>query len=211
MSMTPELLLHAYRSGIFPMAETRDDPDIFWVDPRWRGIFPLDGFHISRSLARRLRRDDYEVTLNAAFEQVIDGCADRDETWINAEIRALYTELHREGQAHSIEVWMEGELVGGVYGVVIGSAFCGESMFSTRTDASKIALAWLVDLLRRAGFTLFDTQFVTPHLASLGGIEISRTAYRTLLAEALERQADLAATPLAASGQEVVQRSTQTS
>ena len=211
MSMTPELLLHAYRSGIFPMAETRDDPDIFWVDPRWRGIFPLDGFHISRSLARRLRRDDYEVTLNAAFERVIDGCADRDETWINAEIRALYTELHREGQAHSIEVWMEGELVGGVYGVAIGSAFCGESMFSTRTDASKIALAWLVDLLRRAGFTLFDTQFVTPHLASLGGIEISRTAYRTLLAEALERQADLAATPLAASGQEVVQRSTQTS
>lgn len=211
MSMTPELLLHAYRSGIFPMAETRDDPDIFWVDPRWRGIFPLDGFHISRSLARRLRRDDYEVTLNRAFEGVIDGCADRDETWINAEIRALYTELHREGQAHSIEVWMEGELVGGVYGVAIGSAFCGESMFSTRTDASKIALAWLVDLLRRAGFTLFDTQFVTPHLASLGGIEISRTAYRTLLAEALERQADLAATPLAASGQEVVQRSTQTS
>ena len=211
MSMTPELLLHAYRSGIFPMAETRDDPDIFWVDPRWRGIFPLDGFHISRSLARRLRRGDYEVTLNRAFERVIDGCADRDETWINAEIRALYTELHREGQAHSIEVWMEGELVGGVYGVVIGSAFCGESMFSTRTDASKIALAWLVDLLRRAGFTLFDTQFVTPHLASLGGIEISRTAYRTLLAEALERQADLAATPLAASGQEVVQRSTQTS
>ena len=211
MSMTPELLLHAYRSGIFPMAETRDDPDIFWVDPRWRGIFPLDGFHISRSLARRLRRDDYKVTLNAAFERVIDGCADRDETWINAEIRALYTELHREGQAHSIEVWMEGELVGGVYGVVIGSAFCGESMFSTRTDASKIALAWLVDLLCRAGFTLFDTQFVTPHLASLGGIEISRTAYRTLLAEALERQADLAATPLAASGQEVVQRSTQTS
>ncbi len=211
MSVTPELLLHAYRSGIFPMAETRDDPEIFWVDPRRRGIIPLDGFHISRSLARRLRRGAYEVSFDRAFPAVIDACADRSETWINDEIRSLYIDLSRAGHAHSIEVWMDGALAGGVYGVAIGGAFCGESMFSTRTDASKIALAWLVDLLRRAGFTLFDTQFLTTHLASLGAVEISRSAYRSLLAEAMRLTPDLPGTPLAASGQEVVQRSTQTS
>ena len=211
MSVTPELLLHAYRSGIFPMAETRDDPEIFWVDPRRRGIIPLDGFHISRSLARRLRRGAYEVSFDRAFPAVIDACADRSETWINDEIRSLYIDLSRAGHAHSIEVWMDGALAGGVYGVAIGGAFCGESMFSTRTDASKLALAWLVDLLRRAGFTLFDTQFLTTHLASLGAVEISRSAYRSLLAEAMRLTPDLPGTPLAASGQEVVQRSTQTS
>ena len=204
MSVDADLLLHAYRSGIFPMAERRDDPEIFWVDPRRRGVIPLDGFRMSRSLARRLRRDDYRITLNADFAGVLDGCADRGETWINAEIRRLYSELHARGHAHSLEVWMEGALAGGVYGVAIGGAFCGESMFSRRRDASKIALAWLVDLLRRAGFTLFDTQFLTDHLASLGGVEIGRAEYRKRLAEALEHAPDILSVPLAASGQAVV-------
>lgn len=211
MTVTPELLLQAYRVGVFPMAEHRHDPEMFWVDPRKRGVFPLDRFHISRSLARALRRDGYRVTLNTAFTEVIDACADRSETWINQEIRVLYETLHRQGHAHSIEVWMEDRLVGGVYGVTVGAAFCGESMFSRERDASKIALAWLVDLLRRAGFILFDTQFLTHHLASLGAIEITRAEYRAHLAQALQLEADLTRVPLAASGQDVVQRNTQTS
>ncbi|MBE9639408.1 leucyl/phenylalanyl-tRNA--protein transferase [Salipiger mangrovisoli] len=211
MTLSPELLLQAYRAGIFPMAEHRDDPELFWVDPRRRGIIPMTGLRISRSLARRLRKGDYEVTFDRDFAGVIDACADRRETWINSEIRALFTELHHRGHAHSIEVWMAGELVGGVYGLEVGGAFCGESMFSRRRDGSKIALAWLIDLLRRAGFILFDTQFLTEHLASLGAIEIPRQQYRAQLATALLVTPDLAGTPLAASGQEVVQRSTQTS
>jgi len=209
--ITPELLVQAYRSGIFPMAEHRDDPELFWVDPRRRGILPMDGLHISRSLARRLRRDDYTVTVDADFEGVIDACADRSETWINHEIRALFVTLHQRGLAHSLEVWIEGALAGGVYGLEIGGAFCGESMFSRRRDGSKIALCWLVDLLRRAGFTLFDTQFLTEHLATLGGLEITRADYRARLREALPVTPDLAGTPLAKSGQDVVQRNTQTS
>lgn len=208
MSVTPDLLLHAYRTGIFPMAERRDDPEIFWVDPRRRGVLPLDGFHVSRSLARTLRRDDYRVTLNADFLGVIDGCADRQETWINAEIRALYHALHLQGDGHSLEVWMDGALVGGVYGVTVGAAFCGESMFSRRTNASKIALAWLVEHLRRTGFLLFDTQFLTPHLATLGAVEISRNEYRKQLAEALKLKADILSQPLAASGSDVAARLT---
>ena len=211
MSITPELLVQAYRSGIFPMAEHRDDPELFWVDPRQRGIIPLNGLHISRSLARRLRRDDYSVTVDQDFEGVIDACADRQETWINQEIRSLFIELHERGIAHSLEVWMDGELAGGVYGLEVGGAFCGESMFSRRRDGSKIALCWLIDLLRRAGFSLFDTQFLTEHLASLGGIEINRADYRARLLEALSHEADFAGTPLAASGQAVVQRNAQTS
>lgn len=206
MSVTPELLLHAYQTGIFPMAERRDDPDIFWVDPRRRGVLPLDGFHISRSLAKRLRRDDYTVTLNQDFTAVIDGCADRDETWINAEIRDLYHALYAGGHAHSLEVWMNNGLVGGVYGVTVGAAFCGESMFSLRRDASKIALAWLTDLLRRTEFSLFDTQFLTPHLASLGGMEITRHEYRAKLSAALRTPADLHAAHLATCGADVVAR-----
>ncbi|MGP6088279.1 leucyl/phenylalanyl-tRNA--protein transferase [Antarctobacter jejuensis] len=206
MSVTPDLLLHAYRTGIFPMAERRNDPDIFWVDPRRRGVLPLDGFRISRSLAKRLRRDDYRVTLNHDFPGVIDGCADREETWINDEIRDLYHALHGMGHAHSLEVWSEDALIGGVYGVTVGAAFCGESMFSRATDASKIALAWLIDQLNRTGFTLFDTQFLTPHLASLGAVEITRHAYRERLAKALKTEADIRAVPLAASGADVVAR-----
>ncbi|MFP4305231.1 leucyl/phenylalanyl-tRNA--protein transferase [Rhodosalinus sp.] len=209
--LTPALVLRAYAVGLFPMAERREDEEIFWVDPRRRGVIPLDGLRISRSLAKRLRRDDYSVTVDADFEGVIDACADRDETWINAEIRRLYTALHRLGHAHSLEVWMDGELAGGIYGVTLGAAFFGESMFSLRRDGSKIALAWLVDRLRQAGFVLFDTQFLTPHLASLGGVEISRTEYHRKLAEALARHADFTAPPLPASGQLVVQRNTQTS
>ena len=211
MTVTPELLLQAYRAGVFPMAEHRDDPEMFWVDPRKRGVFPLDGFRISRSLAKTLRRDAYHVTLNTAFSDVIDACADRSETWINHEIRALYQELHHMGHAHSLEVWAETRLIGGVYGVTVGGAFCGESRFSRQTDASKIALAWLVDLLRRTGFVLFDTQFLTHHLASLGAVEITRAEYRSHLARALQVDADITRAPLAASGQDVVQRNTQTS
>ena len=211
MTVTPELLLQAYRVGVFPMAEHRDDPEMFWVDPRKRGVFPLDGFRISRSLSKTLKRNDYYVTLNTAFDDVIDACADRSETWINQEIRALYNELHHQGHAHSLEVWADSRLIGGVYGVAVGGAFCGESMFSRQRDASKVALAWLIDLLRRTGFVLFDTQFLTHHLASLGAIEITRAEYRAYLAQALRITADLSSAPLAASGQDVVQRNTQTS
>lgn len=204
------------------MAERRDDPEIFWVDPRRRGVLPINGFHLSRSLARRLRRMDYSVTLNADFGAVMDGCADRPETWINGEILDLYLQLHHLGAAHSLEIWQDGALVGGVYGVSVGRAFCGESMFSRVKDGSKLALAWLIDHVGRCGYSLFDTQFLTPHLASLGGQEVSRAAYRAELAEALESDADIAACPLAQSGSEVaerlraarygvVQRSTQTS
>lgn len=211
MTVTRELLLQAYRVGVFPMAEHRDDPEMFWVDPRKRGVFPLDGFRISRSLSKTLKRNDYYVTLNTAFDDVIDACADRSETWINQEIRALYNELHHQGHAHSLEVWADSRLIGGVYGVAVGGAFCGESMFSRQRDASKVALAWLIDLLRRTGFVLFDTQFLTHHLASLGAIEITRAEYRAYLAQALRITADLSSAPLAASGQDVVQRNTQTS
>ncbi len=208
--LTAEILLRAYAAGVFPMAEHRDDPDIFWVDPRRRGIMPLGGFHISRSLARRMRRGGFSITINRDFAGVIDGCAARPETWISRRIRDLYLQLHRMGHAHSLEVRQEGELTGGVYGVTLGAAFFGESMFSRRTDASKIALAFLVDRLRQGGFQLFDTQFLTPHLASLGGIEIPRAAYRLRLKRALAQSADFTAPPVP-SASEVIQRNTQTS
>ena len=209
--ITPELLLNAYAAGIFPMAETRDDPDVFWVDPRRRGIFPLDRFHVSRSLARRMRRWPHRVTVNRAFVAVVDACADRDETWINAEIRRLYMDLHAMGHAHSLEVWEGDALVGGVYGVTLGAAFFGESMFSRRTDASKIALAYLVDRLRQGGFRLFDAQFLTAHLASLGAVEVTRAEYHRQLEKALEGDGDFAGPALSESPQDVVQRITQTS
>ncbi|HBM39922.1 MAG TPA: leucyl/phenylalanyl-tRNA--protein transferase [Sulfitobacter sp.] len=208
--LTPELLLHGYSIGIFPMAEHRDDPEIFWVDPRRRGVFPLDGFHISRSLSRAMRRTRFTITTNTAFNDVVTGCADRADTWINAEIFSLYAQLHALGHAHALEVWEGDMLVGGVYGVTLGRAFFGESMFSRRDNASKIALACLVDRLNRGGFTLFDTQFLTPHLASLGAQEITRAAYHARLEMALMKTADFTA-PAAASPQEVVQRMTQMS
>ncbi len=208
--LTPELLLHGYSIGIFPMAEHRDDPEIFWVDPRRRGVFPLDGFHISRSLSRAMRRTRFTITTNTAFNDVVAGCADRADTWINAEIFSLYAQLHTLGHAHALEVWEDDMLVGGVYGVTLGRAFFGESMFSRRDNASKIALGCLVDRLNRGGFTLFDTQFLTPHLASLGAQEITRAAYHARLEMALMKTADFTA-PAAASAQEVVQRMTQMS
>ncbi|MDF9302946.1 leucyl/phenylalanyl-tRNA--protein transferase [Tritonibacter mobilis] len=210
MTLSADLLLHAYANGVFPMAESRDDPEVFWVDPKRRGILPLDGFRISRSLAKRLRRDDYSISVNRDFAGVVQGCADREETWINGEISDRYQELHHDGFAHSLEVWMDDALVGGVYGVSLGGAFFGESMFSRRRDASKIALAYLVDRLNAGGYILCDTQFITPHLASLGGREISRAAYRRRLAEALDQPGDFIS-PALPSPQVLLQRRTQTS
>ena len=208
--LTPELLLQGYASGIFPMAESRDDPEIFWVDPKLRGVLPLDGFHMSRSLMRDMRRTDWRLQTNTAFEAVVDGCADRIDTWINPDIHRLYLELHQIGHAHSFEIWDEARLVGGVYGVTLGTAFFGESMFSRATNGSKMALAAAVDHLLRARFTLFDTQFITPHLASLGAIEITRAAYHRKLAQAMRQEAAFSNVPQATL-QEVVQRMTQTS
>jgi leucyl/phenylalanyl-tRNA--protein transferase len=205
------LLLHGYSMGVFPMSEGRHDPDIFWVDPRRRGILPLDGFHISRSLARGMRRTAHHVSINRDFAAVLDACADRPDTWINAEIRSLYLQLHQMGQAHSLEIWQDDTLVGGVYGVVLDAAFFGESMFSRRTDTSKMALAYLVDRLRAGGFQLFDTQFITPHLASLGAVEISRAAYRQRLHSALKNNGNFTVEVDQSDPQLVLQRITQTS
>ena len=209
--LTPELILRAYASGIFPMAEARDDHDLFWVDPRQRGILPLDGFHISRSLKRSILSDGYSVTFDKAFAEVVQSCADRDETWISGRIEALYGSLFAQGHAHSAEVWRDGELIGGVYGVSIGAAFFGESMFSRARDASKIALAYLVDRLNIGGYRLFDTQFLTDHLASLGAVEISRDDYHDKLAYALETTAAFGLQGPTPSAQDVVQRNSQTS
>lgn len=215
--ISPELLLRAYASGVFPMAESADDPEIFWVDPQRRGVIPLDGFHVSRSLARFIRKDPFGISINRDFAGVVQGCADRPETWINPQIFDLYSQLHDLRCAHSLEVWENDELVGGVYGVALGGAFFGESMFSRRTNASKVALAHLVHHLRQSGFVLFDTQFITSHLASLGAIEIPRAAYHELLGKALRTRATFDDQPSSAlaSGSEVVselmQASTQTS
>ena len=187
--LSAETLLRGYAMGIFPMAESRDDGTIHWVDPRQRGILPLDGLHISRSLARHIRRTDAAVRIDTAFDAVVTACAERQETWISHSIQTLYRALHAAGFAHSIEVWQDGILTGGVYGVTLGAAFFGESMFSHRDNASKLALAYTVHRLRAGGFTLFDTQFLTPHLASLGGVEIPRAAYHRLLQSALPLQA----------------------
>jgi leucyl/phenylalanyl-tRNA--protein transferase len=211
-ALTPETLLRAYAMGIFPMAESRHATEIRWVDPQRRGVFPLDRFRVSRSLARALGRPDHLVATDLDFAGVVDGCADRAETWINAEIRALYLALHRAGYAHSVEVRdLSGALVGGVYGVALGAAFFGESMFSRRTDASKIALAWCVDRLAAGGFTLFDTQFLTPHLASLGAVEIPRAAYHRRLDAALRARAQWDPPGYAPDAYSVRQRRTQTS
>lgn len=210
--LTPELLLTAYARGVFPMSESREDTDVFWVDPRLRGIVPLDGFHISRSLARRIRRQDFTVTVDRDFDAVVAACADRPDTWINAPIAQSYRVLFDLGHAHSLEVRdTGGALVGGVYGVSLGAAFFGESMFSRARDMSKVALAYLVHRLSAGGFTLFDTQFLTPHLASLGAIEIPRADYRARLFEAIEKTADFAGPPEMPPVQDILQRKTQTS
>ena len=193
LRLTPDILLSAYAAGVFPMAESADDPDLFWVDPRRRGILPLDAFHVARRLRRVVRRHIFEIRCDSAFAEVILGCAEatekRPNTWINEEIVRLYAALCARGAAHSVECWHDGALVGGLYGVSLGAAFFGESMFSRETDASKVALVHLVARLRLGGYRLLDTQFLTPHLAQFGGIEISRTRYRRLLAEALSYRA----------------------
>lgn len=209
--LTPELLLQAYRCGVFPMSESRDDPEVFWVQPRMRGVLPLDSFHISRSLAKTMRRGHFVPTLNAAFNDVVRQCADRDETWINDTIFDLYVALHERGDAHSLEIWEDNRLVGGVYGVAIGSAFFGESMFSTASNASKTALAYLTDHLLTCGFSLFDTQFITPHLTSLGAVEIPRVVYENQLAHAIQRPARLTVPNSFPTAQDVIQRNAQTS
>lgn len=209
--ITPQLLLSAYASGVFPMAESADATGMHWVDPHFRGIFELDKFHISRSLSQRIARCNYTIRTNFDFAATVMACADRSETWINAEIFALYKALHASGHAHSLEVWDGDTLVGGVYGVTLGAAFFGESMFSRRVDASKIALAWLVHRLRAGGFTLFDTQFITPHLASLGAVEIPRNDYHARLAVALSHSASFAPAGYAPTPQLVRQRNTHTS
>ena len=183
--LDPRMLLRGYAAGIFPMADSRDAGDIFWVEPRNRAIIPLEDFHLSHSLAKRVRSDRYTVTRDRAFHQVLLACADRPETWINSIIERATLGLHAVGHAHSIECWHDGELVGGLYGVKLGRAFFGESMFSRMTDASKVALAWLVARLRVGHFTLLDCQFITPHLASLGATTVDRGHYVGLLGAAL--------------------------
>ena len=187
--LDPDLLLRAYSVGVFPMADGRAAPEIFWVEPKKRGILPLNGFRLSHSLAKTIRSDRFVVTADRAFPAVVAACAeatdDRPDTWINAQIEAAYAELHARGHAHSIECWQDGVLVGGLYGVKLGAAFFGESMFSRVRDASKVALAHLVARLRVGNFRLLDCQFITPHLASLGAIEIGRSDYVALLDGAL--------------------------
>lgn len=214
--VTPDILLRAYAMGIFPMADGRDDPGLHWIDPRRRGILPLDGFRMSRSLARVVRQGRFRVTADADFAGVVAACADRGETWISHRIEALYLRLHAQGQAHSVEVWDGEALAGGVYGVTLGAAFFGESMFSRVRDASKVALAHAVHRLRAGGFRLFDTQFLTPHLASLGGVDIPRADYHRRLAAALAESARFdppgySPSPSEVAGSGSVQPSTQTS
>ncbi len=191
--LTPDILLQAYAAGIFPMAESADDPELFWVDPNRRGIIPLEAFHVPRRLQRVLRRGSFAVRVDTAFAAVMRGCAEASETrpttWINDEIIRLYSALFGRGAAHSVECWHDGELVGGLYGVSLGAAFFGESMFSRVADASKVALVELVARLQRGGYHLLDTQFLTPHLAQFGAVEISRARYHRLLAEALRYRA----------------------
>jgi leucyl/phenylalanyl-tRNA---protein transferase len=194
IEITPEILLKAYAAGIFPMAEDADDPSLFWVEPRERGIIPLDGFHMSKRLARTVRSDHFEVRVDRDFDGVIAGCAapgmDREKTWISRRIRELYGELFDAGYCHTVEVYRENRLVGGLYGVRLNGAFFGESMFHTERDASKVALVHLVARLRRGGFSLLDTQFVTSHLAQFGAVEVPRRAYKQMLRNAMDHGAD---------------------
>jgi leucyl/phenylalanyl-tRNA---protein transferase len=198
-----DLLLQAYANGIFPMSDARDDPDTFWIEPEFRAIMPLDGFRVSKSLAKTIRQDRFVVTADTAFAQVIATCAesaaDRRDTWINPDIEDAFGRLHEQGRAHSIECWSEGRLVGGLYGLALGRAFFGESMFSRQTDASKVALAWLVARLRLGGFELLDCQFMTDHLARLGAVEMPQSAYLKLLEGALTKAVQ-ASSGLASSG-----------
>jgi leucyl/phenylalanyl-tRNA---protein transferase len=187
--LTPDMLLKAYAVGVFPMAEDRNDPELFWVDPRMRGVILLDKFHVPRSVRKVIRRETFDVTFDRAFESVIEMCAEsteeRPRTWINDKIIELYTTLHRMGHAHSVECWHEGRLVGGLYGVSLGGVYFGESMFSRVTDASKVALVYLAAALRLGGYRFIDTQFITKHLSRFGAVELPRNEYRKLLSHSL--------------------------
>jgi leucyl/phenylalanyl-tRNA--protein transferase len=199
VEITPEVLLKAYACGIFPMAETAEDLSLYWIEPEQRGIIPLDRFHIADRLARTVRSDRFIVTVNRDFDAVMDGCATpqpgRAKTWINARIRMLYRRLHERGHCHSVEVYDGDELAGGLYGVTLGAAYFGESMFHRARDASKVALVHLVARLKAGGYTLLDTQFVTDHLKTFGAVEIPRRQYHRLLEEALRGEARFAAPP----------------
>lgn len=194
VKITPGILLRAYSAGLFPMAESADDPSLHWIEPELRGVIPLDGFHIPRSLAKQVRRREFEIRVDTAFDAVISGCAEarpqRTSTWINATIRELYNELFSLGFCHSVECWKGDRLVGGLYGVSIGTAFFGESMFSRASGASKVALVHLVARLKAGGYTLLDSQFVNPHLTQFGCVEMAQKKYKKLLVEALKEEAE---------------------
>jgi leucyl/phenylalanyl-tRNA--protein transferase len=215
LEITPDLLLQAYRIGVFPMGERRDDPKLYWLDPRRRAVLPLDGFHLSKRLARTVRSGVFEVSADTAFLEVMRACAEprpgHPESWINEPILALYSELHRRGHAHSVECRRDGMLVGGLYGVSVGAAFFGESMFSRARDASKVALVHLVARLIAGGFRLLDCQFMTEHLRSFGAIEVPREAFKVTLAEAVEATAAFQGDLGTADACALVQASTRTS
>jgi leucyl/phenylalanyl-tRNA--protein transferase len=193
LRIPPDLLLKAYASGVFPMAESADDPEVFWVRPETRGVIPLDDFHVPKSLAKLIRRAPFEIAFDRDFSGIIDGCAEsreeRRSTWINAPIREAYGKLFERGHCHTVEAWREGRLVGGLYGVTLGRAFFGESMFARERDASKVCLVHLVERLRRRGFALLDTQFTTEHLKRFGAIDVPRRKYDKLLEDALKGEA----------------------
>lgn len=215
-NITPQVLLRAYAVGIFPMAESADDPTLFWIEPESRGIMPLDeGFHVPRRLARTIASDRFTVTVDQAFADVIDACAapapGRRKTWINERIRRLYTSLYELGHCHSLEVWREDRLVGGLYGVRLGGAFFGESMFSVERDASKVALVFLVARLRVGGFSLLDTQFITPHLARFGAHEVPKVDYHRILDAAVAETGDFYRLPGGTTSEVVLQSVSQTS
>ncbi|WP_339714613.1 leucyl/phenylalanyl-tRNA--protein transferase [uncultured Sneathiella sp.] len=214
-SITAETILAAYRIGIFPMADSADDPSLFWVDPDRRGIFPLDKFHVPKRLAKSIRKDPFEVTIDRDFRGVMRACAaprrDGGDTWINPEIMERYSELHDLGYAHSVECRRDGELVGGLYGLAFDSVFCGESMFTKVTDASKVALVYLVARLIHGGYTLLDAQFLNPHLETFGAEEISREEYQARLRLGLQSLGDFYSLPEGLSGSDILQSITQTS
>ena len=213
--ITPELLLSAYASGLFPMAEDRDDQGLFWVDPDERGILPLDTFHVSRTLRKRIRQQPFDIRVDTDFISVMRGCAEskdgRPYTWISERIEKLYTDLHRIGYAHSVECWLDNELVGGLYGVSLQGAFFGESMFHRATDASKIALVYLVAILRSGGYVLLDTQFSTDHLKQFGVIDVPKQEYKARLDKALQKSGTWSSNIVNASPEDVLHASTQTS
>lgn len=208
LEITPQVLLKAYACGLFPMAESAEDSTLFWLEPEWRGVLPLDQFHLPRRLKRTIRSDIFEIRISTDFEAVIEGCSapanDRPKTWINSEIRRLYGELFDMGYCHTVEAWQGNELVGGLYGVALNGAFFGESMFTRATDASKVCLAHLVARLIVGGYSLLDTQFVTEHLSRFGTVEVPQADYNVLLSEALQLEGDFLAFPTNATGADVM-------